>query len=137
MIVAVTGATGYAGQYIVRRLLEGGAHVRAWRRASSNVSALLREVEWIEGGLTRPETAAALVKGADALVHAALDHAPGLYRGGEGSDLAGFIERNVGGSLSLLLAARKAEVERCIFVSTRAVFGVPEIAETIADDEPP
>ena len=137
MIVAVTGATGYAGQYIVKHLVEAGAHVRAWRRRSPDLGGLPGDVEWIDGELGSPAAAAALVKGASALVHAALHHAPGRYRGGEGSDLAGFIEKNVGGSLALLAAARAAGVERAIALSTRAVFGAPEVAEPIADAEPP
>lgn len=136
MIVAVTGATGYAGQYVVKRLVEAGVDVRAWRRSTSDVSGL-PDITWIEGDLVTPAAADALVAGADALVHAALHHAPGRYRGGEGDDLAGFIETNVGGSLRLLAAARAAGVKRCVAFSTRAVFGVPEVAEPIGDDEPP
>lgn len=136
MIVAVTGATGYAGQYIVKRLLEAGVEVRAWRRQTSNLSALPPDVEWIAGDLGSPAAAAALVDGADALVHAALDHLPGHYRGGEGDDLAGFVERNVGGSLALLTAARAAGVARCVALSSRAVFGATDATEPIADTAP-
>lgn len=137
MIVAVTGATGTVGQFIVNHLLEGGATVRAWRRPASEVGALSRSIEWIEGDLGDAASGAALVAGADALVHAALQHAPGRYRGGEGDDLAGFVETNVGGGLALLAAARAAGVERCVVLSSRAVFGEPHVAGPIADGEAP
>ena len=137
MIVAVTGATGYAGQHIVKRLIEACEHVRAWRRPSSDARGLPDAVEWIEGDLASPSAAAALVDGADALVHAALDHTRGRYRRGEGDDLPGFIEKNVGGSLALLTAARTAGVGRAIVFSSRAVFGASEAVGPIADDEPP
>jgi nucleoside-diphosphate-sugar epimerase len=137
VIVAVTGATGRVGQSIVQRLIEGGAQVRAWRRPSTDVGVLPGEVEWIAGDLSSPAAAAPLVEGADALVHAALDHVPGRYRSGEGDDLAGFIAANVGGSLALLETARNVGVTRCVVLSTRAVFGVPHVAEPIADEEPP
>jgi UDP-glucose 4-epimerase len=136
VIVAVTGATGYAGQHVVKRLVEAGADVRAWRRPSSDVAGL-PDITWIEGDLATPAAAHELVEGAGALVHAALHHVPGRYRGGEGDDLTGFIETNVGGSLRLLRAARAAGVQRCVVFSTRAVFGVPEVAEPILDAEPP
>jgi nucleoside-diphosphate-sugar epimerase len=137
VIVAVTGATGYVGQFIVKRLLAGGASVRAWRRPGSNVESVPGRVDWVEGELGSPVSASALVSGADALVHAAFHHVPGRYRGGEGSDLAGFIEKNVGGSLSLLAAARGAGVGRCVVLSSRAVFGASTGSAEIGDDEPP
>jgi nucleoside-diphosphate-sugar epimerase len=137
VIVAVTGATGYAGQYVVKRLMEAGASVRAWRRPTSDLSGMPPDIDWVEGDLVTPASAEALLEGADALVHAALHHVPGRYRGGEGDDLAGFIEANVGGSLRLLAAARASGVQRCVVFSTRAVFGAPQVAEPILDDEPP
>jgi nucleoside-diphosphate-sugar epimerase len=136
VIVAVTGATGYAGQYVVKRLVEAGVGVRAWRRPTSDLSGM-PDINWVEGDLDTPASAEALLEGADALVHAALHHVPGRYRGGEGDDLAGFIEANVGGSLRLLAAARAAGVKRCVVFSTRAVFGVPQVTEPILDGEPP
>lgn len=141
MIVAVTGATGHVGQFVAKRLIQGGARVRAWRRPGSDMAALPAEIEWTDGDLTTPCAASSLVEGADALVHAALHHVPGRYRGGEGDDLAGFIAANVGGSLALLTAARRAGVVRCVVLSSRAVFGASHVATPIAppisDDEPP
>lgn len=137
MIVAVTGATGYVGQFIVRRLIEGGADIRAWRRRSSDVGALPDGIEWIDGELGSTAAVASLVEGADALVHAALHHRPGRYRGGEGDELAEFIEKNVGGSLALLTAARAAGVKRCAVLSTRAVFGASERVGPIGDEDAP
>jgi UDP-glucose 4-epimerase len=137
VIVAVTGATGYVGQFIVRRLLAGGASVRAWRRPSTNVRFLPGNIDWVEGELGSAGPVSALVDGADALVHAALHHVTGRYRGGEGSDLAGFLERNVGGSLALLNAARQAGVKQCVVLSSRAVFGASPDLVPIGDDAPP
>jgi len=121
--VAVTGATGYVGRFIVKRLIEEGAAVRAWRRGSSDLRGLPESVEWIEGDLSSPESATPLLDGADALVHAALDHAPGRYRDGEGDDAARFLKLNVDGSLALLAAAQRSGVGRVVVLSSRAVFG--------------
>jgi nucleoside-diphosphate-sugar epimerase len=133
--VAVTGATGYVGRFIISRLVDVGVEVRAWRRPSSDLRGLPDGVEWVDGELSSRSAASALVKGADALVHAALAHVPGRYRGGEGIDLPSYLELNVGGSLALMAAARAAGVNRCVVLSSRAVFGAAMVGP-IADDHP-
>jgi len=132
---AVTGATGLVGRFIVEKLVEEGVAVRAWRRADSDTNGLPSAVEWIEGDLQSPASAAKLVDGADMLVHSALDHLPGRYRGGEGEDLAHFLKTNVGASLALLATGRAAGVRRCVFISSRAVFGGWAGAGKISDDD--
>ena len=57
---------------------------------------------------------------ADALVHAALAHVPGAYRGGEGDDPARFRRLNLDGTRALFDAAGGARV---VFLSSRAVYG--------------
>ncbi len=135
MTVAVTGATGTVGRFIVKRLIEAGESVRAWRRPSSDLRGLPDGIEWVEGDLSSPDAAATLVEGADMLVHAALDHLTGRYRGGEGDDLAGYLRTNVGGGLSLLATAQETGVKRAVVLSSRAVFGT-STASPIADDAP-
>lgn len=134
MTVAVTGATGYVGRFIVERLVAEGLAVRAWRRPSSDIRGLPGTIEWIEGSLEQPDTAAALVDGAEMLVHCALEHASGRYRGGEGDDLPRYLRVNVGGSLALLAAARTAGVRRCVVLSSRAVFGAWPAESPLPDE---
>lgn len=122
MIVAVTGATGYLGYFLLHGLREAGIGVRAWRRPGSDLAGLPDGVEWMEGDLGSAASMTALVAGADALVHAALEHEPGRYRGGEGHDLAENLARNVGGSLALLAGAQAAGVARAVVVSSRAAL---------------
>jgi len=134
--VAVTGATGYVGRFIVKKLIAERMTVRAWRRPSSDLRGLpVEKIEWIEGDLATPEAAAVLVDGADMLVHAALDHVAGRYRRGEGDDLAANLRTNVGGGLALLASARKAGVKRAVVLSSRAVFGA-EAVGPLSDDAP-
>ena len=123
MRVAVTGGTGYVGRYIVDALVAGGHDVRVLARDRGKSLNLPEAVEVAAGSLDPDADFGALIGGADALVHAAYQHVDGRYRGGEGDDLAGFMRVNVGGSLALLEAARRAGVERCIVVSSRAVYG--------------
>lgn len=136
MTAAVTGATGLVGRFIVEKLIQEGVAVRAWRRAGSDISGLPSAVHWIEGDLSAPESAAPLLDGADMLVHSALEHEPGRYRGGEGSDLPQFLRANVGETLALLAEARASGVRRAVFISSRAVFGAEQGAGPLSDDEP-
>jgi nucleoside-diphosphate-sugar epimerase len=132
MRVGLTGATGFLGRYIVARLADRGDRLRCWHRPSSDLSGLERfagSIEWVEGGLRDEASAAALVQGCDAVVHAALDRPGAGFRGSEG-DLIDFVQTNVVGTLRLIQAARAAGVGRFVFTSTCAVH------EVILDDRP-
>jgi nucleoside-diphosphate-sugar epimerase len=123
MLVGLTGATGYVGRFIAKELHERGATVRALGRGISDRTGFSGPVEWLTGSLQSDEVFAEFVCGADAIVHCALEHVPGRYRGGEGDDLARFIEVNVGGALRLMQAARNARIPRFILLSSRAAYG--------------
>jgi nucleoside-diphosphate-sugar epimerase len=132
MRVAITGATGFLGRYIVARLASRGHHCRLWHRLGSDRSgfeAVDRNCEWVEGTLGDGAAAFRLAKGCDAVVHAALDRPGAGFRGAEG-DLLAFVQRNVTGTLQLIDEARAAGVGRFIFISTCAVH------ERILDDRP-
>ncbi|HEV3005489.1 MAG TPA: NAD(P)-dependent oxidoreductase [Pirellulales bacterium] len=131
MKIAVTGATGFLGRYIVARLLEAGHDLRCWFRPASDREgfATTGRIEWQPGQLGDAAAAERLVAGCDAVVHAALDHPGGGFRGGEG-ELIGFVEANLVGTLRLMEAARAAGVSRFVFISTCAVH------EKILDDRP-
>lgn len=122
MQIAVTGATGFLGRYIVARLLKQGFHLRCWRRETSDLGGFEASdrLQWDIGDLGDAEAAPSLVAGCDAVIHAALFHPGGGFRGGEG-DIIEFAERNVLGTLRLIEAARSAGVRRFVFISTCAV----------------
>jgi nucleoside-diphosphate-sugar epimerase len=134
MNIGVTGATGFLGRYVVSRLANAGHHLTCWYGPTSDLShfpaPLPRgSVQWIEGRLGDPKAGRALVEGCDAVLHAALHHPGGGFRGGEG-DLIAFVETNVLGTLRLIEAARAAGVGRFVFISTCAVH------ERILPDRP-
>ncbi|MYZ47976.1 NAD-dependent epimerase/dehydratase family protein [Propylenella binzhouense] len=136
MIAAVTGATGYVGQFVVGRLLAEGVAVRAWHRGAVP-PPLFPGVEWLAGNLRDAASIGRLVAGAGILVHCALEHVPGRYRGGEGGDVAGFYEANLAGSVRLLQAAREAGVARALVLSSRAALGDSRPAGLLGDDAQP
>ena len=132
MQIAVTGATGFIGRYLVRHLTAEGHHCRCWFRPSSDrtgLEDLSARIDWVPGELGSRADCAALVAGCDAVVHAALFHPGGGFRGGEG-EIIEFVNKNVLGSLELIEAARAAQVGRFVYISTCAVH------EKILNDRP-
>lgn len=116
MKIALTGATGIVGGFVAPALVAAG-----------------HDVDPLPGFRLgdAPDLSAA-----DALIHLALAHAPGRYRGGEGNDAAGFRRANLDGTLRLFDAAVRAGVGRIVFLSSRAVHdGHPP--GLLADDLPP
>jgi len=128
MRIAVTGATGFLGRYIVSRLAGAGHRLICWHRPTSDLGHFPEPIpsgslSWIEGTLNDERAGRKLVDGVDAVVHSALDHPSGSFRGEEG-DFLGFVERNVMGSLRLIEQARAAGVGRFVFISSCAVHDV-------------
>ncbi len=126
LTIAVTGATGYVGRFVVTELHHRGMQVRALSRSNADRSGFNQPIEWIMGDLRSPDALGRLVQSADAVVHLAYEHVAGQYRGGEGDNLPAWLEANLNGSLRLLQAAQQANVQRFIFLSSRAVFSHTE-----------
>ncbi len=130
MHIAVTGATGFLGRYIVTHLIESGHTCRCWYRPDSDRGAfedIATKIEWVPGDLSDESSMRELVTGVEAVVHAALYRPSRRFRGGEG-DIPLFVERNVLGTIRLIDTARAAGVKRFVFISTCAVH------EVILDD---
>ncbi|WBU59467.1 NAD-dependent epimerase/dehydratase family protein [Paracoccus albus] len=119
MRVAVTGGTGLVGRFIVNDLLREGHDVTVMTRRPPLPDFFAKHAahQFYDLDADVPD-----LKRLDAIVHAAFDHVPGRYRGGEGDDPEGFLRRNLDGSLRLFDAAAEAG-RRVVFISTRAVYG--------------
>src|SRR5436305_2099395 len=128
MRIAVTGATGFVGRYLARRLAAAGHRLRCWFRPSSDRSSFEHEIpaiEWLEGSLGDAAASQRLVHGADALVHAAVQWRGPRSRGhSTHGDADVFFYDNLAGSLQLFQAAFDANVPRCVLLSTCAVHEV-------------
>ena len=121
MHVLLTGATGAVGRFLLPALSAAGHRVTTLGRHPG-------DHPW---DLADP---APRLPPADALVHAALAHAPGAYRGGEGDDPASFRRLNLDGTLRLFDAAGPA---RIVLLSSRAVYGDHRRGETLRETDPP
>ena len=135
MLIAITGATGIVGRFVVARLAGQGARIRALVRPTSDRRELPPGVEWVVGGLTDSPALSSLVEGADAVVHCAYEHVPGRYRGGEGDDLPGYWRANLHGGVELMRKAVEAGVTRLVLMSSRAVFGRQSPPGSWVDDD--
>ncbi len=102
--IALTGATGFIGSTLCRRLAERGWEVHALcrRRPPPARPPLPQtgEVRWLQGDLEDTEALGRLVEGAAAVVHAA-----GAVRGARAAD---FFRTNAEGTARLAKAARSA-----------------------------
>jgi len=81
-VIALTGATGFIGTALRERLVAAGYRVRAlYRPRPGRVLENAPGVKWIAGDLNDRDALAALVQGADAVVHCA-----GNVRGARAAD---------------------------------------------------
>lgn len=123
MKIAITGATGFIGRYIVRKLNAKGQDCRCWYRSESRCFDSATDgttIDWIPGELGSTAACEDLLKGCDAVVHSGLHRAGDKFQGGEGN-IEEFVQKNVLGSIQLIEAARAAKVSKFVFISTCAV----------------
>jgi len=121
----VTGATGFVGAAVVRRLLERGETIRVFVRKNSdrrNIDGL--SVEIAEGDLQAPETLQPALAGCRSLYHVAADYRLWTL------DPDAMYAANVDGTRDLIRAATAAGVGRIVYTSSVAVLG------RAADDGP-
>lgn len=109
MNVLVTGASGFIGQALIRRLAEDGHDVRALARRSETIAAHPRIRPFV-GDMLDAASLDGAAQGMEAIVHLAC--ATGV------ADQAQVRAVNVGGTRALLDAARRQGVRRFVFVST-------------------
>ena len=77
--VLVTGATGFTGAVLVRKLCERGALVRAIARSTSKRDTLQGlPIEWIEGNVYDPATVERAVAGVEIIFHGELWESAGV-----------------------------------------------------------
>jgi dihydroflavonol-4-reductase len=117
--ILVTGATGFVGWHVARRLIEQSARVRVLARDPSRLREL-PEAEPVAGDLRDRASLDRAVEGCGVVYHIAADYRLWTREPQE------MYRSNVDGTRSLLEAARSAGVERVVYTSTVGCIGMPQ-----------
>ena len=125
MKVAITGGAGFLGLHLSRRLLADGHEVRTFDTAPLDDAELERSVEELRGDIRDAAAVGRACAGVDVIIHAAAALPIKATR-------AGIRSVNVDGTANVLESAGDARV---VFISSTAVYGVPE-KHPIEEDDP-
>ena len=128
MLWSISGGAGFLGLHLARRLLADGHDVRTLDVVPLDDAELEPSVDELRGDIRDRDSVGKLVQGADVVVHAAAALPIQASRGSIRSV-------NVGGTENVLRAADDAGVRRVVFISSTAVYGVPE-KHPIEEDDP-
>ena len=126
-LVALTGATGFIGQYLLRELPKRGYRLRVLLRRPSTVP--MAAASAVVGDLARPQNMAAALADVDAVIHSA-----GLAHAMSGVPEDDYRVLNTEATIALARAAQRAGAKRFVFLSSiRAQCG-PTANEVLTED---
>jgi NAD dependent epimerase/dehydratase len=138
--VLVTGSDGFIGSHLVERLIDEGAHVRAfvyynsfnnWGWLDSLPKEKLNKIEIFSADIRDPNGVNTAVKDCSVIFHlAALIAIPFSYHSPDS-----YIDTNIKGTLNILQAARNNHVKRILVTSTSEVYGTAQFVP-ITEDHP-
>jgi dihydroflavonol-4-reductase len=115
--VLVTGASGFVGSAVARRLCEAGFAVRALVRPTSPTAHLTGlGLDFVAGDLRDPASLRAALAGVRYLFHVAADYRMWARNPQE------MIDTNVAGTRALMQEAMRAGVERVVYTSSVATL---------------
>src|SRR5580700_2243272 len=108
MLLALTGATGFIGQYLLRELPKRGYRLRVLLRRPTAVP--LPATSAIIGDLARPQNMSAAMEGVDAVIHSA-----GIAHAMSGVPEDDYRALNTEATIGLARAAQRAGAKRFVF----------------------
>ncbi len=128
MATIVTGATGFIGSRITKKLVERGDRVKVLVRKTSNTQNIdSLDVEKVYGDVTDRESLETAFVGCDKLFHAA------GFVSFKKADYRKMLEINVRGAGNVLSAATDAGVSKVVFTSSVAAIGIQRDGSPITE----
>jgi UDP-glucose 4-epimerase len=134
MLVLVTGGAGFIGSHTVEALLEGGAWVRVFDNLSTGNRGNLPDHPQLElqvGDIRNPQEVNAAMQGVTHVLHLAAQ----VSVLASVEDPPTSCTQNIYGFVNVIHAACQNKVQRFVYASSAAVYGVPEqvpLSETSA-----
>lgn len=127
--VFLTGATGFIGEYIARRLHNEGAHVLALERTPGKGDGLAAAgIEVVRGDMNDHDRMREVVERSEIVIH----NAARLSRGRR----ADFLRDNVEATRHLAQASAGGSIERFVYVSSVAVYGGIDADRDVNEEMP-
>src|SRR5579863_3028229 len=128
--IFVTGATGYIGHRLTKKLVESGHSVNVLIRCQ-NDAGLFDDpnIKVFYGDIMKPETIREAIKGCEQVYHTA------GYAKLWAKDPSVFYEINVNGTKNVFREALNAGVRKLVYTSSAAVFG-PSFNSLICEKDP-
>jgi UDP-glucose-4-epimerase GalE len=133
MRVLVTGGAGYVGSHAAKLLVETGHEVLVVDNLTEGHRRAAGSTRLVEADLLDRPRIVGLLK--EHRIEAVMHFAAFAYVGVSVRDPAKYYHNNIVGSLSLLDAMRDAGVDRIVFSSSCATYGIPERVP-ITEDHP-
>ncbi|WP_291400303.1 NAD-dependent epimerase/dehydratase family protein [Daejeonella sp.] len=131
-MILVTGATGFLGSELIRQLILKGEKVRAIKRESSILPALLKnetEIEWFTADILDYFALKDAMEGISKVYHCA------AFISFDPADKKLLRKVNVEGTINLLNVSMEMNVSRFLHVSSVAALGESKKEELITENE--
>jgi nucleoside-diphosphate-sugar epimerase len=129
-LVALTGATGFIGQFLLRELPKRGYRLRVLLRRPSDVP--IAAASAVVGDLARPQNMSAALADVDAVIHSA-----GIAHAMSGLPEDDYRLLNSEATIGLARAAQRAGARRFVFLSSIRAQSGPAAEAVLSEDLPP
>jgi UDP-glucose 4-epimerase len=129
-LIALTGATGFIGQYLLRELPKRGYRLRVLLRRPSIVP--MESASAVVGDLARPQNMSAALADVDAVIHSA-----GLAHAMSGLPEDDYRVLNTEATIALARAAQRAGAKRFVFLSSIRAQSAATSERVLTEDLPP
>jgi UDP-arabinose 4-epimerase len=122
--VLVTGGAGYIGSHACKALARAGCTPVTYDNLSRGHRHAVRWGPLVEGDVGDARAVAAALR--EHHISAVMHFAAFAYVGESGTDPALYYRNNVVGTLNLLAAMREVGIDRIVFSSSCATYGIPD-----------